>query len=164
VHETLPVTKLTEKQRRNFSCGILGLDEYFKQFAKGNHVKNIGKTFVILDEDATVIGYYTTSMGSVDFSSLPMDLRAKLPKYPIPVARIARLAVDIKHQNFGWGEFLLVDALHRIREASHLIAAFGVVVDAKNERAKGFYKRFGFKEFHDENLCLFLPMGTILNL
>jgi hypothetical protein len=98
VCDTIPVTDLTDKQRRNFSCGIVALDEYFKQFAKGNHVKNIGKTFALIDDNSAVIGYYTTSMGSVDFSSIPQEFNARLPKYPIPVARIARLAVDLKKQ------------------------------------------------------------------
>ena len=146
MHQTIPITNLTEKQRKNFSCGEAALDDYFKQFGKGNHVKNIGKTFVLL-EDNDVIGYYTTSMGSIDFQSLPKEFNSGLPKYPIPIARIARLAVDVKKQGQGWGEFLLVDALNRIRDASSLIAAFGAVVDAKNEKAKAFYMKFGFTPF-----------------
>lgn len=158
---TVPITEITEKQRRSFSCGVSALDDFFKQFAKGNHLKNIGKTFVLPDTDGTVIGYYTTSMGGVDFLSLPAEFRMKLPKYPVPVARIARLAVDIKKQGQGWGEFLLVDALQRIRAASVVIAAFGVVVDAKDEKAKAFYLHFGFTSFENNPLTLFLPTASI---
>ncbi len=161
--ETIPVTNLTEKQRRSFSCGVVALDDYFKQFAKGNHIKNIGKTFVLLGKDNVVIGYYTISMGSVDFSSLPEEFCARLPKYPIPVARIARLAVNVKNQGQGWGKFLLVDAFRHIRDAASLVAAFGIVVDAKDEKAKTFYMRFGFRSFVDNNLCLILPISTIQN-
>lgn len=96
MQETIPVTSLTEKQRRNFSCGVDALDDYFRQFSKGNHTKNIGKTFALL-EDESVVGYYTTSMGSVDFNSLPEESKKRLPRYPIPIARIARLAVDVKY-------------------------------------------------------------------
>jgi GNAT superfamily N-acetyltransferase len=163
LYNTIPVTDLTEKQRRNFSCGVIPLDEYFRQFAKGNHIKNIGKTFSLIDENSIVIGYYTISMGSIDFLSIPQEFRARLPKYPIPVARLARLAVDLKKQRQGWGEFLLVDALHRILDASSLIAAFGCVVDAKDEKAKAFYMRFGFTTFADNNLCLFMPVEAIIN-
>ncbi len=161
MHQTIPVTQLTEKQRRTFSCGIEPLDEYFKQFSKANHIKNIGKTFALLDANDNVIGYYTISMGSVDFHSLPEEVRFKIPKYPIPVAKIARLAVSSKLQRRGWGEFLLVDALHRIRDVANLIAAYGIVVDAKNESAKAFYTRFGFFPFVDKELCLFLPISSI---
>ncbi len=163
MYETIPVTRLTDGQRRTFSCGVEALDDYFKRFAKGNHLKNIGKTFVLLEGEQEVIGYYTTSMGSIDFASLPENLCARLPKYPIPIARIARLAVAQTKQRQGWGEFLLVDALHRILEASLAVAAFGVVVDAKDEKAKNFYLRFGFTPFVDHPLCLFLPVGSIPN-
>lgn len=161
MYNAIPVTQLTEKQRKSFSCGVTALDEYFKQFAKNNHVKNIGKTFVILGEDDFVIGYYTISMGSVDFSSLPEDFRQRIPKYPVPIARIARLAVNVKSQGQGWGKFLLADALRHIQVAASLIAAFGVVVDAKDEKAKSFYMRFGFKAFLDNHLCLILPLASI---
>lgn len=159
MQETIPITSLTEKQRRSFSCGVEALDDYFKRFAKGNHVKNIGKTFALLDDE--VVGYYTTSMGSIDFLYLPQELRERLSKYPIPVARIARLAVNTKKQRQGFGEFLLVDALHRIRDAASLVAAYGVLVDAKDEKAKTFYMRFGFTPFTDHHLCLFLSLNSI---
>lgn len=160
--ETIPITDTTEKQRRNFSCGVLPLDDYFKKFAKGNHIKNIGKTFVLLEDSNIVIGYYTTSMGSIDFRSLPQEIDIKLPKYPVPIARIARLAVDVKKQCRGWGEFLLIDAFYRIRNANSLVAAYGVVVDAKDEKAKTFYSKYGFISLSDSQLCLFLPMSSIL--
>lgn len=161
MYETIPVTDLTEKQRRSFSCGVIALDDYFKQFAKGNHIKNIGKTFVLVENSDAVLGYYTTSMGNVDFHSLSQELQKRLPRYPIPIARIARLAVDFKRQGQGWGECLLVDALYRIQDASSLVAAFGVVVDAKDEKAKAFYMRFGFTPFTDNHLSLFLPINSI---
>lgn len=164
VYETVPVTNLTEKQRRSFTCGVPALDEYLKQFAKGNHVKNIGKTFVLLAEDESIIGYYTLSMGGVDFLSLPQEFSGRLPKYPIPIARIARLAVSIEKQRQRWGEFLLIEALHRIKDAAALVAAIGVVVDAKDEKAKAFYMRFGFKSFENNNLCFFLPLEKISEL
>jgi ribosomal protein S18 acetylase RimI-like enzyme len=160
VTHTIPVTDITDRQRRNFSCGVDALDDYLKRYSKFNHVNNIGKTFVLLD-DGDVSGYYTTSMGNANFSSIPLEFRKRLPKYPVPFARIARLAVYIKKQKQGWGEFLLTDALHRIHEANSLVAAYGVVVDAKDENAKSFYLKFGFVPFNDSDLCLFLPIASI---
>lgn len=162
--QNIPITQVSEKQKENFSCGVSALDVYLRQFAKGIHVKNIGKTFVLLEHDKSVIGYYTTSMGSVNFMSLPPELSAKLPRYPIPIARIARLAVDTKQQGQQWGKFLLVDALCRICEAAYHIGAVGVVVDAKDKKAKAFYSGFGFISFADNDLCLFLPMEQVLKL
>lgn len=164
MNKTIPITEISDRQRKNFSCGVDSLDEYFKQYAKGNHIKNIGKTFVLLDEDGLVVGYYTLSMGSVEFKTFSEEIRLKLPRYPIPIARIGRFAINKNKQGQGWGKFLMIDALRRVCEASDLVAAFGIVVDAKDQSAKAFYTKFGFISFVDSDLCLFLPLIVIRQL
>lgn len=161
--ETISIVDVTPKTYKNFFCGNLNLDEYLKRFAKGNHNKRLGKTFVLIDE-VSVVGFYTISMGSIEFASFPDNTRKGLPKYPIPVAKIGRLAVDEKYKGKGIGKFLLLDAFQRIYRASQAVAAFAILVDAKDEKAKEFYKYFGFIECQDSELSLFLPMGTIQKL
>jgi GNAT superfamily N-acetyltransferase len=160
---TLSLLEVTPESYKYFSCGSLELDEYLKRYAKGNHKKGLGKTFV-LKEEGIVIGFYTISMGSLAFSSVPNDKRAGLPKYPTPIAKIGRLAVDERFKKSGGGKFLQIDALLRIHEASRLIAAFAIIVDAKDSNAKAFYKHFGFIECQDSDLTLFLPMETVQKL
>ncbi len=159
MNKTLPILEVTPSMYRDFSCGYAQLDEYLKRFAKTNHKKNIGKTFVLIFDDV-VAGYYTVSMGEIEFSTLSDELRSSLPKYPIPVARIGRLAVHSAFQGKGFGKYLLVDALKRIVEASQTVAAFAVVVDAKDNKSKAFYTNFGFIAYKDEPLSLFLPLAT----
>src|SRR5947209_4727733 len=127
MHKTLSILDVLPSKYRDFSCGYSQLDEYLTRFAKTNHKKGIGKTFVLLI-DSTVVGYYTVSMGEIEFSSIPENLRTGLPKYPIPVARIGRLAVHSDFQGKGLGSHLLVDALKRIADASQTIAVYAVVV------------------------------------
>lgn len=158
--DTIPVTSTSDKLRRGFSSGVQELDTYFHQYAKGNHTKNIGKTFVLLENQKSIIGYYTTSMGSIDFHSLP-DKFSNFPKYPIPIARLARLAVSIEKQGQGWGKILLMDSLARIRDAAALVAAVGIVVDAKNQNVRNFYLKFGFMPFKNSENGLFLPIESI---
>ncbi len=143
----------------SFSCGNDNLDTYLKQFASQNHKKNIGKSFVALHE-GRVIGYYTLSMAHIEFSDIPEGHNRGIPKYPVPVVRIGRLAVDTQLQGKKIGSALLIDALIKILEATKTVAAFAVVVDAKNENAKKFYSSFGFIEYKDD-MSLFLPMKTI---
>jgi len=163
----MPITKSIEDVKpsahKEFLCGVKELDEYLKRFARNNHKKGIGKTFVLLEEEH-VIGFYTISMANVEFNNIPDNLRLSLPKYPIPAARIGRLAVDSRFQGKHLGRILLIDALERIREASRSIAAHAVIVDAKNEKAKQFYEHFGFTSYKDEPLSLYLPMATVENL
>jgi len=157
--KTLSILEVPPSKYRDFSCGYSQLDEYLTRFAKANHKKGIGKTFVLLS-DSLVAGYYTVSMGEIQFSSIPENLRAGLPKYPIPVARIGRLAVHAGFQGKGFGKYLLIDALRRIVDASQTIAAYAVVVDAKDDSSKAFYTRYGFASYEDESLSMFLSLAT----
>lgn len=160
IRKTLSILDVTPKSYKNFSCGQVKLDEYLKKYARGNHKKNLGKTFV-LQEEGLVIGFYTISMASIEFSTVPENMRVSLPKYPIPVARIGRLAVHENSKGNGIGKFLLIDALQKIYVASQLIAAYAIVVDAKDQQAKAFYKHFGFIECQDSELSLLLHMETL---
>jgi ribosomal protein S18 acetylase RimI-like enzyme len=157
---TKSIDEVKENAYKHFSCEVKELDEYLKRFAKGNHKKNIGKTFVLLKEEK-VIGFYAISMSTIDFHQLSEDVRKGLPKYPIPVARIGRLAVDIEYQGKNIGKFLLMDAFERILDASRTVAAFAIVVDAKNEKSKKFYERFGFFSYDENALSLYIPIKTV---
>lgn len=161
--KTLAILDVTSESYKHFSCGRSELDEYLKRFAKGNHKKGLGKTFV-LQKDNIVIGFYTISMASIEFMSFPENKNKGLPKYPIPAAKIGRLAVDESAKGNGIGKFLLIDAFLRIHQASKLVAAYAVIVDAKDEKSKKFYKHYGFIKYNDIEMSLFLPMETIEKL
>ncbi|HSX10526.1 MAG TPA: GNAT family N-acetyltransferase [Chlamydiales bacterium] len=158
--EIVPITEVTVGQCKGFSCGQELLDEYLKRYAKGNHRKGVGKTFVVLLEQH-VVGFYTLSMGNIEFNSVPKSYQVGLPKYPIPIGRIGRLAVDSRQKGRGLGKFLLTSALHKIWDASQIVAAYGVVVDAKNSEAVTFYQHFGFIPFENQSLSLFLPLASL---
>ncbi|MCE5316612.1 MAG: GNAT family N-acetyltransferase [Parachlamydia sp.] len=144
---------------KDFSCGNADLDTYLKTFARQNHKKGIGNSYVALDGNRA-IGYFTISMSSIEFFEIPQEHHRGIPKYPSPVAKIGRLAVDKEYQGKKIGTALLIEALKKIREASKIVAAYAVVVDAKNEAVKKFYLSFWFTEYKNE-LSLFLPMKTI---
>ena len=63
---------------------------------------------------------------------------------PIPVAVLARLAVDLSHQGRGFGRALFRDAAHRVAHAADTIGIRGIVVHAISEEAKRFYIALGF--------------------
>jgi ribosomal protein S18 acetylase RimI-like enzyme len=150
--------------RDNFDCGVSELNEYLKKYARQNQRKGIAKTWVVIpqDGDGQVAGYYSIGMGELELESLPQDYRKGLPRYPIPVMRIGKLAVNQSMQGRRLGERLLVDAFNRVIRLSQDIGVFGVIVDAKNEQAKGFYLRYGFMPLQNDELSLFIPMARIL--
>ena len=150
-----------------FFCGKVELDDFFARHAVDNDRRGIGKTFVLCrgtDDPALpeVLGYYTLSMASVETGGLPKKIRRGLPSYPMPVALIGRLAVDRRAQGQHVGEALLADALRRVLSAAGVIGCFGVIVDAKDASAEGFYAKYGFAPIGDGYpKRLFLGMKTI---
>lgn len=95
---------------------------------------------------------------------MPEELRKKLPKYPLPVALIGKLAVDKTAQGRGLGQTLLVDALKRVARIADQMAILAVEVHAIDERATQFYQKYGFQQFHDHSSHLFLPLATFRSL
>ncbi len=112
----------------------------------------------------TVAGYYTLSQYAVGVGDLPEAVvkRLKLPRYPqLPATLIGRLARGSDWKGHGVGELLLIDALKRALESTRTVESVAVVVDAKDERANGFYRKYGFLELPGHENRLFLPVRTI---
>lgn len=152
--------------RKTFDCGIEALNIFLKLHAYQNQIKNISKTYVTVvavseAEPKKIYGYYTLSAGHIQYEQFPEKIKSKLPKYPIPIGRIGRLAVDKEYKNQGIEGFLLHDALIKILSIADKIGVFAVVVDAKNEDAKLFYKKYGFTELQESEFTLFLAIDTI---
>nr|WP_244374927.1 GNAT family N-acetyltransferase [Nitrobacter winogradskyi] len=119
--------------------------------------------FVLVLPDRAIGGYYTLSSTALKLAELPAQATRKLPRYPsVPATLIGRLAVDRRHQGKGYGRFLLADALYRALRSE--IAAFAVIVDAKDENARRFYERESFLPLPDQPMKLFRPMGDIEKL
>jgi len=113
----------------------------------------------------TIAGYYTLSQFAIGLDAIPEQVAKRLPKYPMVSATLlGRLAVSTEFRGRGLGEILLMDALHRSLDSSKQIASAGVIVDARDESAAGFYRRYGFVELPKIEKRLFLPMGTVERL
>lgn len=158
----LIIESLTKQHNRaNFDCGEESLNNFLKKYARQNDERGLGKTFVVVEENTTeILGYYTLSSGSVTFEEVPENL----PRYPVPVAHLGRLAVDKKAKGKGLGEVLLIDALRRVLKIADQLGIYAVEVIALNESAKKFYLKYGFKSLLDDDLHLYLSIRTIKKL
>src|SRR4051812_42687614 len=88
-----------------FDCGRESLNTFLKQLATQYHKRDLGRTYVaVTSASAVVRGYYTISTGEIALADLPEEVRRKLPRHPVPVARLGRLAVDVTAQGQGLGE------------------------------------------------------------
>ena len=160
------IKALSPKYDRDaFDCGQASLNDFFRKYALQNQKKNISRTFVACDQASSMAaGYYTISSGSVAFAHLPAERQKGLPKYPLPVVHMGRLAVANSAQGQGLGAFLLVDALRRVQRISSDLGICGMEVNALDDRARAFYLKYGFTELADDKLHLYLPMSLIQQL
>ena len=143
--------------RLGFDCGRQELNDWLRQVARQHQDKGLSKTFVAIreDEPARICGYYALTLAELENRHLPETWRKKLPRR-IPGVRVGRLAVDRQYQEKGLGELLLIDALTRARRIYAEAGGIGLFVDALDEQAAGYYRRFGFKIAPDNPLLLFL--------
>ena len=149
--------------RHKFDSGVDALDLYLSNQASQDIKRRIAACFVALDDDLRVAGYYTLASASVFLNDLSPALIKKLPRYPsIPAVRLGRLAVDQRFQGHGLGAALLADALRRAVMAE--IAAYAMLVDAKDETAASFYQHHGFRAIESNPFCLYLPLATVKDL
>ena len=146
--------------RRAFTCGVEALDAYLKRFARQHADANISRTYVAVS-GSTVQGFYSLAMSGIRRENLPEKYASRFPNFPLPVARLARLAVAQTQQGQGLGELLLADALQRCLQISEAIGMLGVIVDAKDEKARGWYERYEFERLPDAPLTLWLPTAAI---
>jgi len=148
--------------RLHFDCGEEALNQYLKNFARQDMDRELARTFILRQKgENKILGYYTLSSGAIDLKALPSSLLRKLPKYPIPIARLARLAVDKEEQSKGYGELLLMDSLYRASLAGESVGIYGMLIDAKHEKAKQFYQQYGFQSLVINPLILFASLKDL---
>jgi ribosomal protein S18 acetylase RimI-like enzyme len=142
--------------REGFDCGNPALNLYFSRNAGQDVRKRYAAFFVAVEENSDrVIGYYTLSNASVFLLNIPEKFRKRLPKYPdVPAIRLGRLAVDISAQGQGVGAKLLANAV--IRSVLNIAAGWMMmIVDAKDENARSFYRKFEFNSLNDDQNHLY---------
>jgi GNAT superfamily N-acetyltransferase len=116
--------------------------------------------FVALAGERRIAGYYTLASTSLPLADLPAHIGKKLPRYPsVPAVRMGRLAIDQAFKGQGLDGALLADALNRAARPE--IAAYALVVDAKDEPATAFYLHHGFIALPDSPHTLFLPLASV---
>jgi GNAT superfamily N-acetyltransferase len=158
-----------DDDRSGFSCGQHDLDRFFEHYAGQNQFKlHLAVTYVAVVE-ARIAGFATVAASSIERLSVPRArLRKRLPAYPLPVLRLARLGVDTRAQGLGIGTALLRHVFALAVEQRDRIGCVGVLADAKPEAA-GFYQGLGFLAvegvreglLHGEPLPMFLAIDTI---
>ena len=152
--------------RLSFCCGNESLDSYIRKQASQDLKKRVSTIFVLIDDpDMHILAYYTLSSYTVNIAALDESFAKRLPRYPaLPATLLGRLAVDNDQKGKRFGELLLIDALKRSLEAAMQVASLAVIAEALDERALSFYIKYGFKQFSQEPMKLYLPMKSVEEL
>ena len=144
--------------RTGFNSDSEPLNRYLREQVTQDIRRRVSACFVALRDGQRIAGYYTLASASLLLVDLPARTGKKLPRYPtVPAIRMGRLAVDQEFKGQGLGGALLADALDRAVRSE--IAAFALIVDAKDEAATAFYRHHGFIALPD-SLSMFLPLAT----
>lgn len=155
-----------DDDRSGFSCGQADLDRFFEHYAGQNQFKlRLAVTYVAL-VDGRIVGFATVAPSSIERASVPnARLRKRLPSYPLPVLRLARLGVDTRAQGLGIGKALLRHVLGLALEQRDRLGCVGVVTDAKPD-AVAFHQTLGFHELEGvrEGLLVSEPTPMFLGI
>lgn len=159
----MEVSRLDDRHdREGFDSGVEALDEFLRRYARQNDERGLSRTWVVTRPAETrVLGYVTIRVGEVACADLRDAERRRLPRYPVPVLHVARLAVDRGARGQGIGAQLLMYALRKALDASEKVGIWGVEVVAKDESVRAFYERYGFKPLTDDPLHLYVSLRTV---
>lgn len=132
-----------------FDCGHQTLNAFIRLHALPSQRAHISQTYV------AVVGYHTLAVGDVSHGDAPERLAKGLPRYPVPILLLARLAVDQTWQGRGLGAALVGDAMRRTLRVADIAGVRALLAHAKDEAARRFYTHLGFEPFPGEPLILY---------
>lgn len=144
-----------------FTCGDEELDTWLTRYAFANHQSDMARVFVSTVDDE-VAGFYALSTGGVEHILAPPRITKGVPRHPVPVTVLTRMAVATKYKRKGLGYLLLTDALKRIDNAADEVGIRALLIHAKNDEARAFYMSYAeFEHSPTDPLHLFLLMKDL---
>lgn len=142
-----------------FDCGEDSLNKYIRFALKAKQM-NLAGTFVMVDDNGRVIGFYARVWNSVSTDSLG---KPGVARHPVAVMLLAQFGVVQDWQRKGIGKKLMrhffESVIHNNEQGD---VCFAVIVDALNDAAKRYYvEEYGFKECIDNPTRLHLPLKLV---
>lgn len=158
------IEPLGNHDRSAFSCGHPALDHYIREQASQDVKRGLASVFVITakDDPLTILAYSTLSSRELKLEELPPEMTKKAGKYGyVGVTLLGRMAVAENCKGTGLRVLTLINALDKSLAASKNVASWAVFVEAIDDNAANFYRKYGFIELPEDKHRLFLPMKTI---
>jgi len=159
-----------EHNKEHFDCGDDDLNLFLKTQAGQRQRKHNAVTHVAVDSEPghypkIIYGYYSLSNSSLEYQLLPpLEAKHASPKEKVPALKLGRLARNRLYTRPGFGEIILMDAFKKALELSEVAGFYLIDVDVLNSQLISFYKKYGFTEFKDKELHLFITVATLKKL
>src|ERR1700761_8723515 len=118
--------------RGSFTCGVAALDEYLHRRAGQHQRDGIATTHVLIDDEqsARILGYCSLSAAQIHLCDLREEDRKRLPAYPVPAMRVARLAVLQSEKGKGYGQLMVGHAVNLALSVRQTMGVRALGVDA----------------------------------
>ena len=128
-------------QLAGFRCRSEEQTAWLVEVARQAHGTGTTRVFVLTEVDQPqVVAYYAWCMASVAIADLAERLHRGAARTPQPIALLARLGVDQRHEGQGLGAALLREVITRVASLSEAIGCRGLLVHAESEQARSFYQ------------------------
>lgn len=129
-----------------FDCGRASLNVWLVRYARQAAAAGSARTYVMVDaQQGRVVGYHALTAAALEREAASARIVKGMPRYPIPVVLLARLAVDKSVAGHGIGAWLLRDAMMRALAAAETIGVRAMIVHGIDEDAAAFYLRHGLE-------------------
>ena len=158
------ITLAKTHDRKSFDCGTTELNNFLQDSARQNQQRDLVRTHVDCDDadPKRIRGYYTLVAGGIHYDEAdPALARGASSRYDIPIILLARLAVDRQFQGGGIGTALMQDACRRTVDMAGHAGIRALVVDARNNAVRDWYRRFDFVPYDSRPLRLYLLTAKI---
>jgi GNAT superfamily N-acetyltransferase len=144
----------------DFTCGQPELDRFLARHGLQAQQAHSSQTYVGVS-GAKIVGFYTVVVGEVQHADAPERVVKGMPRHPIPLLVLARLAVHSEWQGRGLGAGLLHDALARTLQVADIVGVRALAVHTKDDDAASFYRHFGFMPSDTDPRHLFMLIKDI---
>lgn len=150
--------------RRDFSCGVERLDNFFKITASKYVKEDNGKIYVAVEQDpGRVVGFYAINPHAIDVSEFDEKTRKRFPggRDRISAFYLSMLARDLSVRGRGLGTLLLADVFDRCLAAADIAGGRFIVLDALDENAALLYAGMGFQALPAQQRQMVISMAKV---
>lgn len=145
-----------------FDCGRTSLNGWLIRHARPAAAAHSARTYVTVDfEQDRLVGYHALAAAGVERRAATARAVKGMPRHPVPVVLLARLAVDKSVRGRGLGAWMLRDAMMRTLAASEAIGVRAMLVHAIDDNARAFYVRHGLEPSRTDPLHLMILVKDI---